>query len=158
MRQVLESSVNITLVLKEEIELLKIYVELEALRFDHSFSYSFDIDKNLDLDKYEIPMLLVQPYIENAIIHGLMPKTGDKKLTVSFKDIDNYIECILEDNGVGITKPKKKEVKNISRGMSITGKRINALKKFCDQELVKVEDLNTDGLSGTKVTILIPKG
>ena len=158
LRQVLESSVNITLVLKEEIELLKIYVELEALRFDHSFSYSFDIDKNLDLDKYEIPMLLVQPYIENAIIHGLMPKTGDKKLTVSFKDIDNYIECIIEDNGVGITKPKKKEVKNISRGMSITGKRINALKKFCDQELVKVEDLNTDGFSGTKVTILIPKG
>ncbi|MHA7830001.1 MAG: sensor histidine kinase [Flagellimonas sp.] len=158
LRQVLESSVNITLVLKEEIELLKIYVELEALRFDHSFSYSFDIDKNLDLDKYEIPMLLVQPYIENAIIHGLMPKTGDKKLTVSFKDIDNYIECIIEDNGVGITKPKKKEVKNISRGMSITGKRINALKKFSDQELVKVEDLNTDGFSGTKVTILIPKG
>ena len=76
LRQVLESSVNITLVLREELELLKIYVELEALRFDDSFSYSFDIEEDLDIDKHEIPMLLVQPYIENAIIHGLMPKKG----------------------------------------------------------------------------------
>ncbi|WP_421825028.1 hypothetical protein [Flagellimonas oceanensis] len=65
----MESSVDITLVLREELELLKIYVELEALRFDDSFSYSFDIDEDLGIDKHEIPMFLVQLYIENAIIH-----------------------------------------------------------------------------------------
>ncbi|MFD2098807.1 sensor histidine kinase [Flagellimonas iocasae] len=158
LRQILETSVNVSLVLHEEIELLKIYVELEALRFDNSFSYTFNIDENLDLYQYEVPMLLVQPYIENAILHGLLPNEGPKKLSVSFKDEKDYIVCIIEDNGVGIGKTKKETKKErISRGMSITAQRIDALKNFSSQKLVTVEDLNSNGQSGTRVTILIPK-
>ncbi|MCB0372739.1 MAG: tetratricopeptide repeat protein [Muricauda sp.] len=154
LRQVLESSVNANLVLNEEIELLKIYVELESLRFDNSFSYAFEIDENLDIHQYEVPMLLVQPYIENAIIHGLLPKKGPKNLQISFKDQKEYIVCTIEDNGVGFQESSKKNVeKGPSRGMSITSKRINALEKFSNQELVTVENLK----EGTKVTILIPK-
>ncbi|MGN7514190.1 MAG: tetratricopeptide repeat-containing sensor histidine kinase [Allomuricauda sp.] len=156
LRQVLESSINVSLVLREEIELLKIYIELEALRFDDSFSYSFDIDENLDLDKYEIPMLLVQPYIENAIVHGLMPKKGSKHLTITFNDKGNHMECVIEDNGLGIIKSNAaKDHNRISRGMYLTEKRINALKGFSNQDLVKVENLNNN--TGTRVTILIPK-
>jgi len=157
LRQVLESSVNITLILREELELLKIYVELEALRFDDSFSYSFEIDEDLDIDKYEVPMLLVQPYIENAIIHGLMPKKGEKHLAITFKEKGNAIECVIEDNGIGMCNSGAENNKRISRGMSITSKRINALKKFTDQQLVKIESVNKKGDTGTKVTILIPK-
>ncbi|PWL39112.1 hypothetical protein DKG77_12905 [Flagellimonas aquimarina] len=158
LRQVLESSININLVLNEEIELLKIYIELEALRFDNSFSYTFTIHDDLDIYEYEVPMLLVQPYIENAIIHGLMQKKGSKHLTVSFKGIKDYIECIIEDNGVGLTsKTVKKTAKHPSRGMSITAKRINALKEFSNQELVTVQNLENEGCNGTRVTILIPK-
>lgn len=81
--------------LSEEIELLKIYVELEALRFDHSFSYHFEIDENLDIDAHEIPMLLVQPYIENAIIHGLMPKKGDKRLLYLLRILATILNVLL---------------------------------------------------------------
>lgn len=154
LRQTLESSINIVLTLKEEIELLKIYIELEALRFDNSFSYRFDVDKNLDIHNYEIPLLLVQPYIENAIIHGLMPKKGKKELKVSFCDMKENIVCTIEDNGVGLeSKASDKMYKRPSRGMSITAKRINALSKFSNQDLVKVESCE----NGTTVTILIPK-
>lgn len=158
LRQVLESSVNVSLVLKEEIELLKIYVELEALRFDNSFSYSFHVDENLDLYQNEIPMLLVQPYIENAIVHGLLPLEGPKNLQISFNDRSDHIECIIEDNGVGFNpKSNKDKEKRTSRGMSITEDRINALKKFSDQELIKIENLGNGDVTGTRVTITIPK-
>lgn len=157
LRQVLETSINVSLVLREEIELIKIYIELEALRFSDSFSYSIDIDENLDLDNYEIPMLLIQPYVENAIIHGLIPKKGAKHLTVAFSDKGKNIECVIEDNGIGFQKLKPENKNKISRGMSITEKRINALKNVSDQELVKIEKLNEKGTTGTKVTILIPK-
>lgn len=154
LRQVLESSININLSLKEEIQLLKIYVELESLRFDNSFKYTFTVDKNLDVEEYEVPMLLVQPYIENAIIHGLMPKEGDKKLKIIFNDKVEYIQCIIEDNGVGITrKAEGTTLQRRSRGMSITAQRIEMLKRFSDQELVNIENLE----NGTRVTILIPK-
>ncbi|MFN3137500.1 MAG: tetratricopeptide repeat protein [Allomuricauda sp.] len=157
LRQVLESSVNISLVLSEEIELLKIYVELEALRFDHSFSYQFEIDENLDIDAHEVPMLLVQPYIENAIIHGLMPKEGNKELKVSFTDKETNIECVIEDNGAGLTQTEARKSNRISRGMSITERRIQALKQHSAQQLVKIENLSDENRSGTRVTILIPK-
>src|SRR5690606_25515198 len=111
------------------------------LRFDNSFSYSFHVDENLDLYQNEIPMLLVQPYIENAIVHGLLPKVGPKRLQISFNDRSDHIECVIEDNGVGLNpKPNEDKEKRTSRGMSITERRINALKKFSDQELIKVEN------------------
>ncbi|SDQ80695.1 tetratricopeptide repeat-containing sensor histidine kinase [Flagellimonas zhangzhouensis] len=158
LRQVLESSINISLLLSEEIKLLKIYVELEALRFDNSFQYVFHIDENLDVDAHEVPMLLVQPYIENAIIHGLMPKEGSKQLNLYFNDSPEFIECIIEDNGVGISSNQnKKQSDRISRGMSITEKRIDALKKFTNLDLVQIENLNKGTATGTRVTILIPK-
>lgn len=158
LRQVLETSINISLVLYEEIELLKIYVELESLRFDNSFAYTFHVDEKLDVYQYEIPMLLVQPYIENAIIHGLMPKEGVKKLYISFMEKDDFIACIIEDNGVGINpETKTKKSKRPSRGMSITAQRIQALKKISNQDLIKVENIAHGTTTGTKVTILIPK-
>ncbi|GLU44964.1 tetratricopeptide repeat protein [Allomuricauda sp. NBRC 101325] len=158
LRQVLESSINISLLLSEEIKLLKIYVELEALRFDNSFQYAFHIDENLDVDAHEVPMLLVQPYIENAIIHGLMPKEGAKQLNLYFNDSPEFIECIIEDNGVGITSTKRtNQNERISRGMSITEKRIESLGKFTNLDLVQIENLNNGTSTGTRVTILIPK-
>ncbi len=158
LRNVLESSININLALKDEIELLKIYLELESLRFDNSFVYTINIDENLDIHEHEVPMLLVQPYLENAIMHGLMPKEGKKELSIAFNDKTEYVECTIEDNGVGIeTDPPEKTSKKPSRGMSITASRVNALKKFSNEELVTVESLNQDNKTGTKVTILIPK-
>ena len=129
-----------------------------ALRFDNSFHYDFNIDENLDLYQHEVPMLLVQPYIENAILHGLLPKEGSKKLSISFQDEKEHVVCVIEDNGIGMNNKKSKTAsETISRGMSITAKRIEALKKFSSQELVTVENLDKNGHTGTRVTILIPK-
>lgn len=158
LRQVLESSVNINLVLKEEIELLKIYLELESLRFDNAFSYHIVIDENLDINEHQMPMLLVQPYVENAILHGLMPKEGKKELSITFNDKIKYVECIIEDNGVGINaKTTNKRPNMPSRGMSITAERIEKLKRLSTEELINVENLNDGPQTGTRVTILIPK-
>ncbi|WP_435625468.1 tetratricopeptide repeat protein [Flagellimonas sp.] len=158
LRQVLESSVNVSLALKEEIELLKIYLELESLRFDNAFSYNIVVDDILDIEEHEIPLLLVQPYVENAIVHGLMPKKGPKELSITFNDVDGYIQCIIEDNGVGINAPSEKaKNKRPSRGMSITAKRIKALRKVSNEQLVTIENLCEIGKTGTKVTILVPK-
>lgn len=158
LRQVLESSININLVLREEIELLKIYLELESLRFDNAFSYDVVVDDQLDINEHELPMLLVQPYAENAIIHGLMPKQGSKELSIAFNDKNDFVECIIMDNGIGINTDKKQGESGIpSRGMSITAKRIENLKRFTSEKLIKIENLNKGTATGTKVTILIPK-
>ncbi|WP_127138881.1 hypothetical protein [Flagellimonas oceanensis] len=87
----------------------------------------------------------------------MIPKIGKKHLSISFKDKENNIECVIEDNGVGNPALKPENNQRISRGMSITSKRINALTKFTNQELVQVESLNKNDSTGTKVTILIPK-
>ena len=158
LRQVLESSVNVSLALHEEIELLKIYLELESLRFDNAFNYRIIVDDVLDVEEHEIPLLLVQPYVENAIVHGLIPKKGAKELTIRFNDAKDYIQCIIEDNGVGITTPAERaKNKRPSRGMSITAKRIKALRKVSNEQLVTIENLAEIGKTGTKVTILVPK-
>ncbi|PRX55204.1 tetratricopeptide repeat protein [Flagellimonas meridianipacifica] len=159
LRSVLESSVNLNLLLREEIELLKIYLELESLRFDNAFSFNIVVDENLDVEEHEIPLLLVQPYVENAIVHGLMPKEGSKELTITFNNLEEYIECIVEDNGVGIYsgKTESEKSKGPSRGMSITARRIDALKRVTHEQLVTVKNYTDKDKTGTKVTILIPK-
>ena len=158
LRQVLESSINLNLILDEEIKLLKIYVELEALRFDESFQFEFDIDPELDTFNYEIPVLLVQPFLENAILHGLIPKQGEKRLTIRFEDSDKFILCSIIDNGVGRAASGKKESNRPSRGMSVTAQRISSLNQNLNEELLTIEDLSENNQpAGTRVTIKIPK-
>lgn len=163
LRQILESSINLNVVLAEEIRLLTIYIELESLRFDQNFKYAITIDDELDIYLQEVPVLLVQPYVENAIIHGLIPKEGNRELNVAFKDADNYVQCIITDNGIGRAAASKlKAMKNInpSRGMSVTEQRLASLHKNNEpQKLVDIEDLVdvNQAPSGTRVTVNIPK-
>ncbi len=156
LRQVLESSIDLNVILEDEIKLLKIYVELEALRFDETFTYEFKVDESLDTYSHEIPILLVQPYIENAIIHGLIPKGGKKHLLIAFEDSKEYIKCVIQDNGVGRNESGSNE-EHISRGMSVTEQRIQALEKT-NYQMVIIEDLKDNGRpAGTRVTVAIPK-
>ena len=162
LRQVLESSINLNVVLAEEIKLLRIYIELEALRFDEDFDYEITIDESLDPYQHEVPVLLVQPYIENAIIHGLMPKSSDRKLEVTFGENDDYVQCEILDNGIGrVAAAELKSKKNIhpSRGMSVTKQRLASLQKKSEQAtLVDIQDrLDEQGkICGTRVIVNIP--
>jgi len=163
LRQVLEDSVANVVVLEEEIKLLKIYLELEALRFDQGFSYEVDIHPNLDPHTTEVPLLLIQPFVENAILHGLMPKNGERQLHISFSAEDNFTVCRITDNGIGrkaaAELKSQKAGSRPSRGMEVTRKRLEALNKNSDEQtLVSFNDrFNADGsAAGTEVVIQIP--
>ncbi|MEN1785653.1 MAG: sensor histidine kinase, partial [Bacteroidota bacterium] len=144
----------------------KLYLELESLRFDKNFSYTIHVDKKLDIHNLEIPVLLVQPYIENAIIHGLAPKTeGEKNITISFSDANDFITCVIEDSGIGLSAArelkKKKNIYHKSKGMSITQRRIALMnnQNLKGSSKVQIEELfDSEGQpSGTKVSLRIFK-
>ncbi|AEM70723.1 putative signal transduction histidine kinase [Allomuricauda ruestringensis DSM 13258] len=156
-RNVLESSYQTTVTLADEIELLHSYLELESLRFDNAFSYTITVDDPIDLDSVEIPLMLVQPFVENAIIHGLVgKKDGEKTLELRFLQEGEYYVIEIEDNGIGRQYFKSEEDRKKSRGMEITKKRLKMLDKS-DQhkntiEIIDKFDSNSQP-SGTKVTI-----
>ncbi|MCK0160877.1 sensor histidine kinase [Allomuricauda sp. F6463D] len=160
-RNILESSHMATATLKEEINLLKSYLELEALRFDNSFNYSITIDDELDIESVEIPLMLIQPFVENSLIHGLIgKKVGKKNISLRFLNNDDHYIVEIEDNGIGrhskTTIFRNEEHK--SRGMGITKKRLEMLdidnKNRNSIEIVDKYDSDNQP-SGTKIIIRI---
>lgn len=164
LRQVLEESVNGKVSLKEEIQLLSIYLELEALRFDGNFQYNIEIDEGLDTDNLEIPILIIQPFVENALFHGLLPSDKEKILTITFSNNDDQIKCSILDNGIG-RKAAGQIKRNTghqspSRGIQVTQNRLASLyPQEKSEELIILRDLYTDNNepAGTELIINIPK-
>ncbi len=163
MRQTLENSISISVPIADEIQLLECYLTLEGLRFNRCFDYQIDIDDTVDIYNTEIPFLLIQPYVENAIVHGLMPKKKDSKLEVSLSSYDRKLHCSIKDNGIG--RSAAREIKNkrkrghCSRGMSVTQRRLALLNKDpAHQTFIKITDLfdERDNAAGTMVKISIP--
>lgn len=156
-RSVLESSYETTVTLTEEIELLQSYLELESLRFDKAFSYTITVDDSVDTDAIEIPLMLIQPFAENAIIHGLMgKKEGEKRLEFRFFEETEYLVIEIEDNGVGRYHEKPKKSRKKSRGMDITKKRLKMWgSSDNDKNSIEIIDkYDTESRpSGTKVII-----
>ncbi|MBR9853208.1 MAG: hypothetical protein GYB37_01330 [Algicola sp.] len=160
-RNVLESS-HLTLVsLDEEISVIKSYLELESLRFDNSFKYTIEIEDRLDIENIEIPLMLIQPFVENALIHGLIEKKeGEKNLSIRFLREENYCLIIIEDNGIGRHHKKRifKKSCQKSRGMEITEKRLQLLNTM-EQSKNSVEIVDkydsTGKPIGTKAVIKI---
>jgi two-component sensor histidine kinase len=156
-RNILNNSRQEYIFLAQEINTLKLYIELEQIRFTEPFQFNIEIDEQLDMDM-DIPTMLIQPYIENSIWHGLMPKKSGGILELIFKKEGNSMRVIIRDNGVGrqIPDPAKKHV---SKGMSITEQRINILtstnkKKFITT-IVDLKDENGQSI-GTEVNLTIP--
>ena len=161
MRNVLESSIEANAVLNEEILLLRKYIELEALRFDHSFSYTITLDENIDPAAIEIPTFIIQPFVENAILHGLLNKeSGDKKLRIHFRKELTYLICEVEDNGVGRKIPSKNiptlVKQKISRGITVTEKRLQIIDESPETKVEIIDKIDEKGMStGTLVVIKI---
>lgn len=158
-RNVLESSRDAIVSLTEEIDLLRSYLELEALRFDKVFAYSIEVDESLETDIIEVPLMLLQPFAENAIIHGLVgKKKGAKYLNIRILKSGTYCTIEIEDNGIGrIHDPSvKKEQKRSSCGMKITQRRLKMLHDSEEHKntLEIVDKFDVRGKpSGTKVII-----
>ena len=159
MRAILENSQKETVTLKKEMEIMKLYIELEHRRSNGHFDYTIRMDETLDLDKVQIPPLLLQPFIENAIWHGLNKKESKGNLLISIEQNKENLVCIIEDDGVGRSfKQEGKVLDKKSLGIEITKQRIHQLMhdRYSENSLM-VEDKIESGIpSGTKVIITIP--
>ncbi len=162
MRSVLENSEQDFIPLASEVELLEKYTMLEHFRFKDKFDYTFTVDDNLNLDDFEIPPMLLQPYVENAVWHGLRYKEEKGHLHIHFtqKDSDTAIVTISDD-GVGREKSKalktENQKKQKSKGMGNIKKRIDILNDmYGDRIDVVVTDVFESG-EGTKVTLTLKK-
>lgn len=163
-RMILDMSGMERVKLSEELEALQLYLDLERMRFEKDFTYSFDIDTNIDIELTSIPPLLIQPYVENAIKHGLLHKKGPKHVSISFiKTADGFLEIIVDDNGIGRKRSmelnKIKSQKHASFATQANQQRLEILNKGTNNKLgVIYEDKQTaDGLSlGTTVKLRIP--
>lgn len=146
--------------IEEEIEYLELYLSLEKLRFDDSFKYHIDVDKKIDVSETNIPTMLIQPFIENAIWHGIMPQGGVGDIFISFKVNASSLLIEVFDNGVGynVNKPILKSTHK-SVGLKMTKERLDLMQSIYNEEfkliIEKVDNANSS-LSGTKVTLTLP--
>jgi len=162
MRLTLEFSEESLIPIDKEILSLQNYLELEQLRFKQKFDFKITKASEIE-DDTAIPSLLLQPYVENAIIHGVAPKDGDGMINVNFRQENNALICEIEDNGIGIEtsrKMKKDSVKgHKSMAMEISRKRIETMEKLDKKKvpLTIAEMKNENGeTKGTKVTLRFP--
>lgn len=163
MRLILNSSREEVISVTEELDTLKLYIDLERLRFDYRFSYEIKTSDSIDLDEVEIPTMLLQPYIENAIIHGLKNKPGsDGKLLIEVKDMgESRLRISIEDNGIGRKKAKEIRDQKLgtykSLGMEVTQDRLSLWGTEDERPEIKIEDLFNDNGDpiGTRVEITI---
>ncbi|MBK7762889.1 MAG: histidine kinase [Bacteroidetes bacterium] len=165
MRKILDASQQSYIYIDEEMEMLKLYLELELMRFSQRFEYSITLEPEIEQANYKIPSMVLQPFIENAIWHGLLNKeNGHGVLSIHFKEFekdDNRIICVITDNGIG--RAKSAELKNSlkqhqSKGLQITGERLLRLSHGEIAQPIEFEDLHDENgeACGTKVTIHLP--
>lgn len=160
-RNVLDSSSEQLVPLQTEIETLSLYVEIESKRFDNSFSFKIDLQKNgFSPDAILVPSMILQPFVENAIWHGLMPKEGEKHLEIRFTiESENMVVFEISDNGIGREKAKEKKALRAthkSRGISNILDRVKLLEKVNNLKVeINISDEydENNSATGTRVTV-----
>ncbi len=162
MRSVLENSEEDFIPLEKEIELLELYVKLEHFRFKDKFDYKITVDENIKLNEFVIPPMLLQPYVENAVWHGLRYKEEMGLLEINFLQINSEtIKISIIDDGIGRSKSTEfkteNQLKQKSKGMGNTQKRIAILNEmYKDKVDVKVENVFENN-EGTRVELILKK-
>ncbi len=143
---------------------MKLYVEIENQRFENSFDYDIIIDKDVDKYNMEIPPMIIQPFVENAIWHGLLHRSTKGKLSIKLYREDNSIVCAIEDDGIGRAKSQELAKKKAHRtyksmGMNITRDRLNNISQIQRNNYSAIihdlVDENGEAI-GTKVELTFP--
>ncbi|MCX6267923.1 MAG: histidine kinase [Bacteroidetes bacterium] len=162
-RKILENSQYTLVPIKDELDVIQLYLELETLRFKEKFTYEIIIDEEIDTLTYKIPTMLIQPYVENAVCHGLMNKPDHGLLIIKMQVCDRHICCTIEDNGIGreaaMNLQKQKDSPHNSLGTKITESRINITNALYGTDLkVIFTDLTDAGNNpaGTRVELQLP--
>ncbi|XOV66992.1 MAG: histidine kinase [Fluviicola sp.] len=147
--------------LEEEVSRIELYLSLESMRFKDRFDYNITTN-NIDLELYKIPAMILQPFIENSIIHGILPQEDKKGLIeINIERQGNMLEITIKDNGIGVNQSMSRKAMDVgdhrSQGMEITSKRIELMQKFSDDamELIGPEELIGDdgSINGTYVLL-----
>ncbi|PKQ43749.1 sensor histidine kinase [Confluentibacter flavum] len=163
MRAVLENSEEDFIPLEKEIELLQLYTKLEHFRFKDKFDYTIHIDENITIEDFVIPPMLLQPYIENAVWHGLRYKKSKGHLSITIAQTKNdEITITIADNGIGREQSKalktENQQKQNSKGMGNIKKRVSILNAmYKDKVDVFIEDYQDEEDTGTKVVVTLKK-
>ncbi|POY38475.1 hypothetical protein C3K47_03520 [Solitalea longa] len=163
-RLILDNSAIDHISLEAEIQTLQLYLDMESLRFDYAFEYEIQKEENVDEANLQLPSMLIQPYVENAIWHGLMQKEEKGKLWIRFKKVNGHLlQAEIEDNGIGRKKAielKSKEmIKYKSYGMQISSDRIQIINNLYQlKNSISIYDLTDENghPSGTKIVLQIP--
>ena len=149
--------------LEDELETMKLYMNIENIRFSNEIDFTINVDKSINTETTKVPSLILQPFIENALWHGLSSKPKDKKIELNvLKNSSDYITFEIIDNGIGRIASKKikdnKKLKRKSVGIDITKARLaNFSKAFPNSYTLDIEDLyNHETPSGTKIVLNIP--
>lgn len=160
-RMFLEASSRKLISLENELNLLKTYTELEEMRFEDRFTSTFSVDSDLNLHEIELPSSLVQPFVENAILHGLAPKTENGELHIAFEKTNDALQITVEDNGVGRKPSKEKDAMpaHKSSGMKLVNELTSSYENLAgfpkiDIGVVDKKDKTGNPL-GTKVILTI---
>lgn len=163
LRLIMEQVTATKITLEEELQFSEVYLQLEALRFDGSFEYQIEIPEDLDTSFYDVPSLILQPFLENAIWHGLLHKEGQREVNIHVHMRDEDLICSIEDNGIGRARSAQLNAHNntfrkTSVGIKNTTERIRLFEQLYRIGIqVNIEDLvDPEGAAlGTRVVIVI---
>lgn len=160
MRTVMENSQHEFISLSTELSILELYLTLEHERFKEKFEYELKVAKELQTDQIEIPPMFIQPYIENAIWHGLRYRESKGLLKVSISNEGAILKIVVEDNGIGIQKSQELKTVNQkdkeSTGLKNTHSRMKIINELYGTRMkVNIEDLTNQDESGTRVSIYL---
>jgi LytS/YehU family sensor histidine kinase len=161
MRNILENSREEYVALGKEIETLRLYMDVQQLRFEKGFEYDINIDQAIDAENIAVPPMLAQPCVENSIEHGLLPGREGGRVTVSFAMRNGLMMLEVTDNGVGRIKASEVTPRMQKQSIStkLTEKRLEHFRKILREKHISYEiiDLYTDGAAaGTKVVMMLP--
>lgn len=157
-RRVLDSSDKIFLPLEEELEVIRLYIEIESMRLGNSFDHYIHMDPNVDASSIRIPAFILQPLVENAIWHGLIPKEGRKILELHIRTENRKLFITISDNGIGREKASELRSSGLqeSKGIELIKERLSLIqvqyKLYTSLEFVDLKDADNRSL-GTKVLL-----
>jgi tetratricopeptide (TPR) repeat protein len=158
MRITLEYSKGSLIPVDKEIESLQNYLDLEQLRFNNKFDFSISVSQLIE-DDMALPPLLIQPFVENAILHGMVPKLDKGKIEVRFDIVNNQLVCVVQDDGVGFKKSKELKQNFVkthkSMALEITEKRLQMIGQNATVIMEEIVNINQE-IMGTRVALSLP--
>lgn len=162
-RMTFESTRSTCVVLEEELQRLELYLSLEQLRFGTKLTYRVEIDPAIDVTDIRVPSMILQPYVENAILHGIMPLEESGHITIEIQQNETNLIVVVEDNGIGIKTSQANRqhhpTEHRSSGMLLTEERLRLLSRLASMDIVLTiseKPIDANGRRGTRVEIIIP--